>query len=93
MARHFKMATAAVDQWNQCFFNPWFRVEIDREYYLAVLYPLGNFFRQNSVLTSSVRHNNIDFVHGFQSTSLGIADATITENTNANAVDIIFYPD
>lgn len=93
MARHFKIEATGVDRWNQCFFNPWFRPTVDEEYYLGVLYPLGNFYRTNTILTSSVRHNNIDFIHGWQSTTLGVTDATITENTNANAVDILFLPD
>lgn len=80
--------------WQQVWFPKWLRVTLDPfEYRVAVLFPSGGFFRNNTVLGGSVVHNNIRYVASFQSTSLVPELAAISTNTNANAVDVLFYPD
>lgn len=80
-------------QWNQKWFRPWFRPVVGHDYLLTALYIGGGFFRTNSSLTTPVTHNNITFVSSFQSTALDMSSASLTELTNANAVDILFQGD
>lgn len=80
--------------WQQVWFRPWLRVTLDPyQYRAAVLFPAGGFFRNNAVLGGPIVHNNIQFANSFQSTSLIPELAAITTNTNANGIDILFYPD
>lgn len=83
----------SANAWRQKWFRPWFRPTIGTDYCLAVLYSGGGFFRNNAALTSPVTRNGITFVSSFQSTALDLSIATISENTNANAVDVLFYAD
>jgi len=80
-------------RWHQTWFRPWTRITVGNTYRLAVLYVGGGLFRTNNSLNSGpVTHNNIQFVNSFQSTALDLAGASLTLNTNANAVDLLFYP-
>jgi len=40
-----------------------------------------------------VTHNGIQLRQGWQTTSLVPEEATLTTNTNANGIDILFYAD
>jgi hypothetical protein len=79
------------------FHNLWFgkpfRITVGDTYRLGVLYVGGGFYRTNSALASAVTRNGITFVSSFQLTTLDLANATTTDNTNANAVDVLFLPD
>lgn len=80
------------NEWLQAWFRPWLRVDTTSVYRVAVLCVSG-YQRQNSALTSSVVHNSIRFLSSFQTTSINPVGASITSNTNANGVDILFNPD
>lgn len=81
-------------RWHDLWFHPWVRVDTTHTYWVAVLYRGGGFFRTNSALAAgAVTHNDVQFINGFQSTTLSLADVALTTNTNANAVDVLFYPD
>lgn len=58
---------------------------------MVVLFPHGKFYRTNAVLPQT--NNNIQFRQGFQTTALVPETTALTTNVNANAVDILFYPD
>lgn len=79
--------------WHQTWIRPMLRIDTTIEYNLAVMFSGGHFFRNNTVLGAPVTHNDIQFVQSFQTTALIPPSASITYNTNANAVDALFYPD
>jgi hypothetical protein len=80
--------------WHQKWFRPWFRPTIGDDYLILVLFPGGAFYRTNTALASPpVTHNGISFMSSTQTTALDQNASTLAENTNANAVDILFYPD
>ena len=87
-------ASTASNAWHQAWFRPWLRIVVGHRYYVAVLYQNGNFFRYNNRLATPPRTvNNIQFWNGFQSTALYPFATAPTTNTNANAIDVLFYPD
>ena len=82
------------DQWQQVWFRPWLRIDETSLWRFAVCYPGGKFFRNNSILTGfGISRNGMTFHRGFTTTSLTPEIATITELSNAHAVDLLFYPD
>lgn len=82
----------AANKWLQAWFRPWLRVDTAHTYRLGVL--MGSAYRRSvGALASPVTHNNIQFTNGWQSTSLYPPGTTITNNTNANGVDVLFQPD
>jgi len=80
--------------WNQTWFRPWFPVDTVTTYRFGTLFQAGHYWRTNTALVSfPVAHGNIKFYAGWQSTALDPIVANPTGNTNANGVDILFYPD
>lgn len=87
-------ASTASNAWHQCWFRPWLRIVVGHRYYIGVLYYQGNFFRYNNRLATPPRIvNNIEYWYGWQSTAVYPFATTPTTNANANAVDVLFYPD
>lgn len=91
--KYFWLGTGGANAWRQMWFRPWFRPVVGTDYLVAVAYSGGGFFRNNSALASAVTRNGITFVSSAQSTALLLSLAVLSENTNANAVDVLFYPD
>lgn len=79
------------------FHHLWFakpiRVNTSDTYRVMAYYLGGGFFRTNNALTSAVTRNGVKFLGSYQSTSLQTSFGTVTLNTNANAVDVLFLPD
>jgi hypothetical protein len=90
--KYHQLASHAA-QWNNVWIHPNFRPTVNTDYAILALYIGGSFFRNNAALASPVTRTGIRFVSSFQSTSLDLASATFTENTNANAIDVLFLPD
>lgn len=92
-ALQFRMrADTSINDWHQCWILPRIKhTDVNRNYYLAILYPVGKRFFTSSVLGSPVQHGNITFVAGFTSTALAIDLSTPTLNTNAPGIDILFH--
>jgi hypothetical protein len=80
-------------KWNQIWVRPWFRITPNHDYYVVAFYIGGGIYRTNSILTSPVTHGDITFVSSSQTTVNDVVDASLSENTNANAVDILFQSD
>ena len=89
----FGIRATSGNQWHQAWFRPWVRLSTTETYRFAMIFPHGKFWRTNNALTSAVRHGNITFNKGFQTTSLTPELATISLVANANAVDILYYED
>lgn len=83
----------ATVRWNHMWFKRPYPVVTTQTYRIAVLYRGGGLYRTNNALTSAVTRNGIQFLHGFQSTALDMWGLLVTENANANAVDVLFQPD
>lgn len=87
-------ASTVGNAWHQAWFRPWLRIVVGHRYYIGFLYFQGNFFRNNGTLsTAPVTRNNIQYWASWQSTAIYPFATTPTTNTNANAVDVLFYPD
>lgn len=87
-------AVLSGNAWHNTWFNPWRRITVGHRYYVGVVYPFGHYFRNNSAVTSPpVTHSNIELWGSWQSTSFYFMATTPTGNTNANAIDVLFYPD
>ena len=80
-------------QWHQLWFRPWVQVDTTHDYWVIALYVGGQFYRTNNLLGAPVTRNGITFVNGFQATALDLSTLSPTLNANANAVDVLFYPD
>jgi hypothetical protein len=80
-------------QWNNVWIHPNFRPTVNTDYAILALFVGGGFYRNNAALTSPVTRTGIRFVSSFQVNSLDLGSATFTENTNANAVDVLYLPD
>lgn len=76
--------------WQQVWIRPRIPVSTASVYRVAFRYDHGKFYRQNTLLTSQVTRNNIGFQNGFQSTALDPDGASITLNSNANGIDVLF---
>ena len=82
------------NQWVSLWFRPWVRLSQSTDYVLGVWVPSGHFFRQNTALSGGVvTHNGIDLTSGWQSTTNAWFLTNPTFNTNANAIDILYYLD
>ena len=81
--------------WRNMWLRPWVRLSQSGDYSLGIYVPTGHIYRQNNAWSGGfVTHNNIDLVHGFQSSSLSWATGTTpTYNANANGIDILFQAD
>lgn len=82
--------------WRNIWLRPWKRIDTSKIYTVAALYRGGGFFRSNNQVASlgtPVFHGNIGLRSSFQSTNLDPANVAISENLNANAVDVLFEPD
>lgn len=87
-------ASTAGNAWHQVWFRPWLRIILGHRYYIGCIYPGGNFFRFNTRLATPPRTvNNIAYWSSWQSTAVYPFGSAITTNTNANAIDVLFYPD
>jgi len=91
-AKTFRLDVAPVSDWRQTWFRPVVRIVNGMTYRLCVL-SSQRYKRTTNALTSPVTHNHIQFLKGWQTTSLVPPQATITENSNANGVDVLFQPD
>jgi hypothetical protein len=88
--------TPGASGWQQAWLKPSFRIDTAAVYRLAILYPIGRFFRTNNALPAGgtgTAHINIRFRWGFQSNVLDIVSAAPAVNQNANGVDVLFQPD
>ena len=82
------------DGWVQVWRRPWRRIVTGSNYRLGVLFQGGHYWRSNSALAVfPVTHNGIAFYSGWQSTAIDPINANPSGNTNANGVDVLFYPD
>lgn len=80
--------------WQQGWFRPWVRVDLTHTYWVANLFVGGGFYRTNNRVSGGpVTVNGIQLVNSFQSTALDLTLVSPTMNANANAVDVLFYPD
>ncbi len=78
--------------WRQAWFRPWFRPTIGTNYRIAVM--MANAYgRHNTQLASPVTNNGLKFISSFQSTAINPVVVSITTNTNANGVDVLFQAD
>jgi hypothetical protein len=93
MVGKYHQLAAHAAQWNQAWIHPNFRPTINTDYAILALFIGGGFYRTNAALASAVTRTGIRFVSSFQSTSLDLPAASFAENTNANAVDVLFLPD
>lgn len=95
LAKWFQWKTGSIgNQWQQTWVRPWFRPVVNRDYLVAAIYKGGGFFRTNAALAAPpVTHGHIAYMSSFQTTSLDLSAASLAENTNANAVDILFQED
>jgi hypothetical protein len=89
----YQQLASAAAQWNNVWIHPNFRINTTDDYAIMAMYRGGGFFRNNAALASPVTRTGIQFKSGFQSTSLDVRSASFAENTNANAVDVLFLPD
>lgn len=92
--RGIQMAANQAAKWHQIWFRPWYRPAVGVDLFTVAMYVGGGFFRNNNALSAGpVTRNGIQFRNSFQSTALDLTNATPTLNLNANAVDVLFYPD
>lgn len=80
-------------KWHHLWLPKPYRVVTTDTYRLAGVFLGGGFYRTNAALTSAVTRNGIQFLSSWQTTSLDIGNATLTTNTNANALDVLFQAD
>jgi hypothetical protein len=95
-ARHWRpRKTTTGAAWHQTWFNPMLRISQSGTLRLAVLFIGGHYYRQNNAIPSgsSVTHNGIGLIASWQSTAIFPFSTSPTQNLNANAIDILFYPD
>ena len=91
----FKEVAWSANGWQNVWVRPSIRVSssVDR-YRLAVLFWGAHYFRSNTALSGGpVTHNAIQMIDGWQTTNADPASATLSTNTNVNAVDVLFQPD
>lgn len=86
---------AIADPVNEKWCNHWYlprgTLNHTKTYCIAVqMY--STYIRKGSYLTAPITRNGITFQSGFQSTAVAPWLATITSNTNANAVDVLVEP-
>lgn len=73
--------------------RPWWRVPLNTDVWIAILYVGGQYARNNGALIPNpVERNYIRFHNSFQTTALWPPGAAFTPNQNANAIDVLFYP-
>lgn len=93
-AAHLLPTASQAARWHHLWFRPWVRIDTTHTYWVAAIFRGGGFFRTNNALSGGpVTHSGIQLINGFQSTTLSLADVALTTNANANAVDVMFYPD
>lgn len=92
-AASYRSPIVSSGKWNIVWLHPLFRITPNTDYMALALYPGGGLYRNNSALTVPVTRNNITYKSSFQSTALDVMSASMTENTNANAIDVLFRPD
>ena len=88
----FPIQQGASAGWRNLWLRPSIRVIVGHQYRLHCL-TNGSYHRQNAALTSPVTHNNLQFINSFQTTAIDPVVVTITTNTNANGVDVLFQAD
>lgn len=81
--------------WHQGWWRPWVRVNTSDTYRLAIMYVGGQRFRRTTLIPSGglASANGIDVAHGFTSTAIWPPVATITEDQNLYAIDLLFQAD
>jgi len=94
----YHQLAASAARWNNVWFHPTIRIVPNDLYRVGVLFFLGDFYRTNNVLSAvgtPVFHGHIGLVSSWQTSNLDPANpgTSITQNTNANAVDVLFQPD
>lgn len=87
-----KDVTIPSNAWYQTWFRPWVRIDTTHGYRLAVLQGNG-YQRTASALGSGLAHGNITMLNSFQSTSIDPSSVSLTTNTNANGIDVLFQAD
>lgn len=83
-------------RWNNIWLHPAKHIDTADIYSVCALYRGGGFYRTNNRVTSlgtPVFHGDIGLRSSFQSTNLDPGNVAITENLNANAVDVLFQAD
>jgi hypothetical protein len=91
--RHFKPASLTAGTWQNTWIHPTIRIDTSHTYAVAALFLGTPYTRTNNLLTSPVTHNNIQFLHGFQTTNGELTNVIATETNHANGVDVLFSPD
>ena len=91
-ARQFRADKPVALGWMNCWLHPTVRIDTTQNYYVAVL-KYHAYLRSNAALAVPVTHGNIKFNSSFQTTAIDPPVATLTSNTNANGVDLLFMPD
>jgi hypothetical protein len=84
--------TLPSNNWMNLWFRPWVRINTTDNYRVAMLVGTA-YHRTNTALTVPVTNNGIQFISSFQSTTIDVVAATLTTNTNANGVDVLFQAD
>lgn len=89
---HPRGNTSAAGWWNT-WTKAGFSVDISATYRLAVCFPGGQYMRTNNLLNGTpLNHNNIEFLNGFTSTSVGVQEQAVTLSTFAPGIDVLFRP-
>lgn len=93
-ATSFRDIVIGADGWQQTWLRPSHRINTAHTYRLFVLFPQGHYSRNNAAFASgAVTHSNITRSAGFQSTNIAPWLTTLTTNTNANGIDVLWQAD
>jgi hypothetical protein len=76
--------------WEQTWLQRWAHLATGHTYALAVRSD-ADYFRHTAQLTSPVTIGSVKFIAGFQTTVIDPLTVTLTTNTNANGVDLLYY--
>lgn len=80
----------ASPSWEQAWCRPWQHCVTGKTYGLAVRND-QDYYRHNAFLGTPVTVGKITFVSSFQSTAIDPMTVSLTTNTNANGVDVLYY--
>jgi hypothetical protein len=92
VAKNMPLHVPTSTGWRNCWIHPTYRVTVGNIYRIAVLMG-GSYRRQNTALASPVTVGPLKAWSSFQTTSANPLAASISSNTNANGVDIMFRAD
>ena len=93
LATKWENSVGFTQRWVNSWIHPNFRITIGHDYAIFALAYSPTFSRSAGALTSPVTNSGITFVSGFEIATLDLQTATLTPNTNANGVDVLFLAD